>query len=97
MGSLTMPFLAGTTPPPNGLRNVPLLHVKVSNNMNSNLRIEEKGNDGFCVAYNMSLGDQPRLGSLSRGGSAVLERPSFDQSQFDPPQVEQGNLGFSPY
>ena len=96
-----MPFLAGTTTPPipKGLRHVPLSRVKVSNYMNSNSRIEKRGNDGFCVAYNsMSLVDKSRLSSLRSGGSVVLERPSFDQSQFDPsPQVEQGNLGFSPF
>ncbi|XP_057525583.1 ATP-dependent Clp protease adapter protein CLPS2, chloroplastic-like [Amaranthus tricolor] len=94
MASSTMPFLAGTTTPPipKGLRHVPLSRVKVSNYMNSNSRIEKRGNDGFCVAYNsMSLVDKSRLSSLRSGGSVVLERPSFDQSQFDPsPQVEQG-------
>lgn len=35
-----------------------------------------------------------RFGS-SRGGAGVLERPSFDQSQFDPAtQVQEGSISF---
>ncbi|GAB4842840.1 hypothetical protein Ancab_012817 [Ancistrocladus abbreviatus] len=44
----------------------------------------------FCEAA--SLGVKAGLGSLSsRGGAGLLERPTFDQSQFDPStQVQEG-------
>ncbi|KAK9676496.1 hypothetical protein RND81_11G080900 [Saponaria officinalis] len=68
-----------------------LSHVKVSNFMPSNGRttVEKRGKKlGFCV-NSMCVGVKSRFGS-SRGG-AVLDRPSFDQSQFDPStQVQQG-------
>ncbi|KAL9244265.1 hypothetical protein vseg_018061 [Gypsophila vaccaria] len=45
---------------------------------------------GFSV-NSMNVGVISRFGSLRGGGGAVLERPSFDQTQFDPStQVQQG-------
>lgn len=89
MASSAMSFLAGTTTAPaNGLRHAPHTHVKVSNFMPFNLK--ENENDGFSVA-SMAVGVKSRFGSLRGGGGAVLERPSFDQSQFDPStQVQEG-------
>ncbi|KAE8658783.1 Detected protein of unknown function [Hibiscus syriacus] len=41
-------------------------------------------------------GVKARFGSFKTGGAGVLERPSFDQSQFDPStQVLEGRFDFS--
>ncbi|KNA06547.1 hypothetical protein SOVF_180020 [Spinacia oleracea] len=86
MASSSISFLAGTTTTtPSGL----LSHFKSSKAMPSNLRMEGTENEGFSVA-SMAVGVKSRFGSL-RGGGAVLERPTFDQSQFDPStQVQEG-------
>ncbi|KAL2938856.1 ATP-dependent Clp protease adapter protein ClpS [Bienertia sinuspersici] len=92
MASSATPFLAGTTTPSNGLRNVPFTHFNVSRIMPSILKVEDKTNEGLSsiCGSSMYVGVKARFGSL-RGGGAVLERPSFDQSQFDPStQVQEG-------
>ncbi|XP_021719868.1 uncharacterized protein LOC110687518 isoform X1 [Chenopodium quinoa] len=90
--SSTIPFLAGTTTTPvsNGLRYGLLSHVKNSRVVYNGLRMEERENEGVCAA-SMAVGVKSRFGSLRGGGGAVLDRPSFDQSQFDPStQVQEG-------
>ncbi|XP_010688785.2 ATP-dependent Clp protease adapter protein CLPS2, chloroplastic [Beta vulgaris subsp. vulgaris] len=95
MASSAAPLLAGTTTPSKsnylGLRHVivPLSNLKVTKFNPLKLKMEERENEGFCVS-SMSVGVKSRFGSL-RGGGAVLERPTFDQSQFDPStQVQEG-------
>ncbi|XP_074307755.1 ATP-dependent Clp protease adapter protein CLPS2, chloroplastic-like [Silene latifolia] len=89
MASSVMTSLANTS---TQFRQLQLPNVKVSKSMplNVSLTIEDKEkNQGFCIGSSMSVEVKARFGS-SRGG-AVLERPSFDQSQFDPStQVQQG-------
>ncbi|KAH9611100.1 hypothetical protein KSS87_012052 [Heliosperma pusillum] len=89
MATSVMTSLANTTIP---LRAFQVPNVKALKSMplNVSLIIEEKErNEGFCVGSCMSVAVKARFGS-SKGG-AVLERPSFHQSHFDPStQLQQG-------
>lgn len=50
----------------------------------------ERGGERSMVAASMKM--KGGLG-FSRGGSGVLDRPSFDQSQFEPlTQVQEGTI-----
>ncbi|XP_042498295.1 ATP-dependent Clp protease adapter protein CLPS2, chloroplastic-like [Macadamia integrifolia] len=53
----------------------------------SSISLPQKKRSGYGMA---SLSAKSRFGSL-KGGAGLLERPNFDQSQFDPtPQAEEG-------
>lgn len=86
---MAMPSLAGKTTPTSVEILDPLARLKASKSMPTNLKMEEREKRAICVA-SMAVGVNARFGS-SRGGAGVLERPTFDQSQYDPStQVQEG-------
>lgn len=82
--------LVGATTPLNGL-HLPYLQVSKLMPSNVNVKAEEREKRAIRVG-SMAVRVNARFGSgSSRGGAGVLDRPTFDQSQFDPStQVQEG-------